>query len=275
MSTLRVLFVGDVVGDTGCRMYEKHINAIRKEHRIDAVIVNGENSSARGRGITPRLVQFFKNNHADVITSGNHIWFKREIYSYLEQNNDLLRPANFPNDAPGVGVTTFDCKGTTIAVINVRGRVFMKENLDCPFRTVDSLLMFLKDKASLVFVDFHAEATSEKMAMGFYLDGRVSGIVGTHTHVPTADERILPNGTGFITDLGMAGSVDSMLGMQKEPIISNFLTQLPVRFEVATTMPVALHSVIMEVDTQTGKTVHIERIKVVDDNVDVVGDDYV
>ena len=271
MSTLRVLFVGDVVGNTGCQMYQKHIDKLCREHNIDAVIVNGENSSSRGRGITPRLVHFFKRNRANVVTSGNHIWFKREIYSYLEQNTDLLRPANFPSETPGVGVTTFECKGNTIGVINVQGRVFMRENLDCPFRTIDSLLMYLKDKTNIIFIDFHAEVTSEKMAMGFYADGRVSGVVGTHTHVQTADERILPKGTGFITDLGMVGSLNSMLGMQKEPILHNFLTQLPVRFEVETSSPVLLSGVWMEVDTQTGKTVHIERVRIVDEDLDVEG----
>lgn len=273
MSKLRVLFIGDVVGATGRAMFQKHIGRIRESHDIDAIIVNGENSSSRGRGITPRIARFFKHNGVDVITSGNHIWDAREIYPYLQENHDLLRPANYPSDVPGVGVTTFDCKGHTVGVINVLGRVFIRENLTCPFRTVESILTYLKSKTSIIFVDFHAETTSEKMGLGFFLDGKVSGVVGTHTHVPTADERILPNGTAFVTDLGMVGSLNSMLGMKKDPIIKHFLTQMPVRFQVATTNPVVMTGVWIEVDTATGKATTIERIRLEDDTVPIDGSD--
>src|SRR5690606_37698819 len=170
------------------------------------------------------------HNGADVVTSGNHVWRFREIYSYLAENNDLLRPANFPSAAPGVGVTTYMCGTKRIAIINLQGRVFMKDLIDCPFKVADSLLTYLKDKTNLIFIDFHAEATSEKMALSYFLDGRVSGIVGTHTHIQTSDERVLPGGTAHITDLGMCGSLNSMLGMKKEPIIENFLTATPVKF---------------------------------------------
>ena len=266
---LRILFIGDVVGQTGRAMFQKHIDRLREEHHIDALVVNGENSGSRGRGITSRIVKFFRHNGADVITSGNHIWYSREIYSYLDEHKDLLRPANYPSSTPGVGVVTFQVHNQTVAIINLQGRVFMKEHVDCPFRTVDSILTYLKDKTNLIFVDFHAEATSEKHGLAYYLDGRVSGFVGTHTHIQTADERILPKGTGYITDLGCTGSLNSMLGMKKEPIIENFLTQMPTKFVVDTSMPVVLSGAWMEVDTDTGKTTKIERIRIIDDRVNV------
>lgn len=254
-------------------MFQKHIDRVRQQYAIDAVIVNGENSGSQGRGISPRIAAFFKHNGANVVTTGNHIWYNREINSYLDKNHDVLRPANFPRTAPGVGVTTFSCQGYEIGIINVQGRVFMRELLECPFRTVESLILYLRDKTKLIFVDMHAEATSEKMALAYHFDGKISGQVGTHTHVQTADERILPNGTGYITDLGMVGSLNSMLGMQKEAIIHNFITQMPVKFTVDTSSPVIMTGVWMEVDVTTGKTVAIERIRIQDDNLDVGGQD--
>lgn len=268
MDKLRVLFIGDVVGVAGRTMFQKHIDRVRTAHGINAVIVNGENS-AHGRGITSRLVRFFRHNGADVITSGNHVWHRREIYSYLDQHTDLLRPANFPSSAPGVGVTTFTCENQVIGVINLQGRVFMRDHTDCPFRTAESLLTYLKSKTNIIFVDFHAEATSEKIGLGYFLDGKVSGVVGTHTHVQTADERILPNGTAFITDLGMSGSLNSMLGMKKEPIIDHFLTQIPVKFTVETSLPVVMSGAWIEVDIATGKATKIERIQLVDHDLQI------
>ncbi len=267
MASIRVLFLGDIVGVAGRMMFQKHIDQIRRKYKIDALIVNGENSSAHGRGITSRIVRFFKHNNVDVVTSGNHIWHEREIYSYLASNKDLLRPANFPSDTPGVGVTTFTRNGHVIGIINLQGRVFMRDHLDCPFRTADSILTFLKDKTKLIFVDFHAETTSEKHGLAYYLDGRISGLVGTHTHVPTADERILPNGTAYVTDLGMAGSIDSMLGMKKDPIIKHFLTQMPIRFVPETSAPIIMTGAWIEVDVRTGKAVDIQRIKIVDEEL--------
>ncbi len=263
MNTIRILFIGDVVGVTGRAMFQKHIDRIRETHTINAVVVNGENS-AGGRGITSRIVRFFKHNNVDVITSGNHIWNKREIYSYLQEHKDLLRPANFPRNVPGVGVTTFTCNNQEIAIINLQGRVFMRDLIDCPFRAAESILTYLKDKTKLIFVDFHAEATSEKMALAHFLDGKVSGVVGTHTHIQTADERILPGGTAYLTDLGMVGAFNGMLGMKKEPIIQHFLTQMPVKFSVDTSPPAIMCGVWIEVDTQTGKAIKIERIQVLD-----------
>jgi metallophosphoesterase (TIGR00282 family) len=265
--TVRILLVGDVVGVPGRTMFQKHIDRIRQIYKIDGVIVNGENSGADGRGITPRIVEFFKHNGVNVVTTGNHIWHTRSIYSYLDQNHMVLRPANFPSGVPGVGVTTFTCQSVEIGVINVQGRVFMRDLLSCPFRTAESILTYLKHKTNIIFVDFHAEATSEKMGLAYFLDGKISGLVGTHTHVPTADERILPGGTGYITDLGMVGSQNSMLGMKKEPIIQQLLTQMPVKFVVETQAPFILNGVWMEVDIQTGKTVAIERVQVIDHDI--------
>ncbi len=272
MKTIRILLLGDIVGTPGRAMFQKHIQHLKKTYRIDAVIVNGENS-AQGRGITQRMVKFYRHNGADVITTGNHIWHHKDIYEYLKHNADVLRPENFPSDCPGSGITTFSINGITIGVVNLQGRVFMREHLNCPFKTAQSALTFLRHKTPIIVVDFHAETTSEKMAMGFFLDGQVSAVVGTHTHVQTADERILPQGTAFITDLGMAGARNSMLGMKKEPIIQNFLTQMPVKFSVEMEGPMILCGVWIEVDTQTGNALKIERIQIIDDEITVQPED--
>jgi hypothetical protein len=269
--TIRVLCVGDVVGSPGRQIFQKNITRIKSDHKVDFVVVNGENSSGDGRGITSRIVGFFKHNHADIITTGNHVFSKKEIYSYFESHDDLLRPANFSSAAPGKGVALLDCNGVRVAVINMQGRVFMREHIDCPFKTMDSLLSFVKHKADVIIVDFHAEATAEKAGFAYYLDGKVSAVVGTHTHVQTADERILPNGTAFITDLGMCGAVHSMIGMQKEPVIERFITQMPTRFNVEIRPPIMLNGVIIAIDADSGKAQSIERIKVVDN--DLVSDD--
>lgn len=264
MSIIRVLFVGDVVGITGRTMFQKHIHRIREHYSIDSVIVNGENSNSSGRGITPRIVNFFKHNGVNVITSGNHIWDRKEIYPYLDDNSDLLRPANFPYGAPGIGVTTYNCAGHTVGIMNLQGRVFMRDHTECPFRAAQSILTYLKHKTNIIFLDFHAEATSEKMGLGYFLDGKITGMVGTHTHIPTSDERILPKGTAYVTDLGMVGSLNSMLGMKKGPIISRFMTQLPARFSVETEGPGLMTGVWIEVDTESGKARSINRVHIVD-----------
>ena len=267
--TIRVLCVGDLVGAAGRAMFEKHIRPLKASHKIDAVIVNGENSSNQGRGITPKIAEFLKNNGADVITTGNHIWYRREAYNLLDEDHTILRPANFPSGAPGVGVTIVPVKNTKLAVINLQGRVFMRENLDCPLRTADSILSYLQDKTKNIIVDYHAEATSEKMALAFYLAGRVSGVVGTHTHIQTADDRVLPGDTAYITDLGMGGALNSMLGMQKDAIIKHFLTQLPVKFIVDINPPFVLSGAIIEIDTDSGAATSIERIRIIDDVLQV------
>jgi len=263
--TVRVLLLGDVVGNTGRCMFQKHIKKVKEEHSIDFVIVNGENSNNNGRGITSRIVNFFKHNGADVITSGNHIWNQYEIQEYLQTHSDLLRPANFPAACPGSGYTLVDCHGVLIAVINVQGRVFMREHTDDPFKSVDKILEEIQSQTNIILIDFHAEATAEKLAMAYYVEGRVSAIVGTHTHVPTADQRILPGGTAYVTDLGMAGSLNSMIGMTRESVMPNFTTQMPSRFVVDTKSPVIMSGVWVEIDTETGKALTIERVSVLDE----------
>jgi len=268
--TLRVLCIGDVVGPIGCTTFQRNIDRICREHRIDVVIVNGENSGPRGRGITSRIVKFFKHNAADVITTGNHVWSEREIYDHLPQLPYLLRPANYPSDCPGSGVHVFACRtGQTVAVINLQGRIFMRDHVSCPFKAAESLLTFVKAQTDIIIVDFHAEATSEKIGLAHFLDGKVSAVVGTHTHVQTADERVLPGGTAFISDLGMVGARDSMLGMKKEPILQHFLTQMPVRFVVETEAPAIMCGACIEIDTKTGHARSIERIRLEDNDVSV------
>jgi 2',3'-cyclic-nucleotide 2'-phosphodiesterase len=265
---VRILFIGDVVGAPGRAILQKHINRLREQYQIDAAIVNGENS-ADGRGITARIMEYFKHLKIDVVTSGNHIWDKKDIISYLQTHDDLLRPANFPSLCPGVGVKIIDVKNQAIAVINVQGRVFMKEHLDCPFKTVDSILTYLQDKTKTILIDFHAETTAEKAALAYYLDGRVSALVGTHTHVQTADERILPNGTAFITDVGMCGALNSSLGMKLDSIIQHFITQMPVRFTVEAEGPIFLNGAWVEIDTESGKALKIERIRIIDEKIKI------
>lgn len=265
MALFRTLVIGDVVGLPGRMMVQKHLPHLKREYNIDFTIVNGENSGPRGRGITPRIAKAFKHVGADVITTGNHIWAHREIYSFLNQEEWLLRPANFPAGAPGRGaVTIVSAQGISIGIINLQGRIFMREQVDCPFRTADSLLTFLQSKTKLIFVDFHAEATSEKSGLAYYLDGKISALFGTHTHVPSADERVLPHGTAFITDIGMVGALNSMLGMQKSTVINQLVTQLPTRFEVEVTPPFVLYGAVITVDSHTGKACDIQRVKIID-----------
>ncbi len=269
---ITVVCIGDVVGLPGRMMLQKHIGKIKAEYENVAVIVNGENSSTQGRGITPRIMRFFKHIGVDVVTSGNHIWQKREIYPYFAEHTDLLRPANFYSKSPGSGCTTFVKHGVTIGVINLQGRVFMRELVDCPFRTAESLLTFLRHKTPIVIVDMHAETTSEKMAMGHFLDGKVSAVVGTHTHTQTADERILPGGTAFMTDLGMGGALNGMLGMKKEAIIENCITQMPTKFIVDTTPPFCLQGVAITINAETGRATAVKRFNIIDHDL-VVGEE--
>ena len=271
-SNIRVLMLGDLVGTPGQAMLQKHIKNIKSQHKIDFVVANGENS-ADGKGVTPKIMKFFKHNHVDVVTSGNHIWQKKDIYQYLSQYNDLLRPANFPAGCPGTGVGIYRCETPNgvfnIGVMNIQGRVFMRELVGDPMRTADSLLTMLRSKTNIILVDFHAETTAEKLGFAFYLEGRVSAVVGTHTHIQTADNRVLPNGTAYITDLGMSGALNSMIGMKKEPIIQNMLTQMPVKFEVDNEGPFVLCGVVIEIDTTTGKAISIERIYITDNDLKI------
>jgi metallophosphoesterase (TIGR00282 family) len=254
----RLFFIGDIVGKPGRELVRRGLRALVAHHRIDLVIANGENAAA-GFGITPDLAEDLFAYGVHVITGGNHTWDKKEILPYFPQQPRLLRPANFPAGTPGRGrVVATAGNGVSVAVINAMGRVFMTA-IDDPFRAVLAEIDAVRDQASIIFVDFHAEATSEKVAMGWHLDGRVAAMVGTHTHVPTADARILPQGTAYITDVGMTGPHDSVIGVERSAILQRFLTALPQRFECATENP-RLNGVLIDADEATGRATAIERI---------------
>jgi 2',3'-cyclic-nucleotide 2'-phosphodiesterase len=261
VSAIRILFIGDIVGHPGRRIVKETLPGLVAEHAVDLVLANGENAAA-GVGITPALVEELLGTGIAVLTSGNHIFDKREIIPYLAEHPEgrLLRPANYPPTAPGRGVYIGKTGlGVDYAVLNVQGRVFMP-TLDCPFRTVDALLASIPPEVKVRILDLHGEATSEKIAMGWYLDGRVTAIVGTHTHVPTADETVLPGGTAYITDLGMTGPYDSVIGMDKEAVLRKFLTLMPARYEVGKN-DVRLAAVLIEVDSETGRASSIQRVR--------------
>jgi metallophosphoesterase (TIGR00282 family) len=257
---LKILFIGDIVGRPGRQLVREALPRLVDQHMIDLVVANGENAAA-GFGLTPDVVAELFDLGIDVLTTGNHVWDKRDGLASLEQEPALLRPANYPPETPGRGVGVFRTPaGLSVAVVNLEGRVFMS-GLDCPFRKADAILKDLGPGQRIILVDFHAEATSEKGALGAYLDGRVSAFIGTHTHVQTADERVLPGGTAFISDAGMTGSSDSVIGIRKELSIQRFLTQMPVRYEIAKKDPV-LCGVVISIDESTGKATGIERVKV-------------
>jgi hypothetical protein len=253
---MRILFIGDIFGRPGRVIVKERLSSIVTEHAIDLVIANGENSAA-GFGITPPIAEDLFDLGIDVLTTGNHIWDKREVFEYFGRQPRLLRPANYP-EGPGQGVIAIRARnGVECAVLNLQGRTYMQP-IDCPFRKADQLLAALDPAIKVKFVDFHAEVTSEKVAMGWYLDGRVSAVVGTHTHIPTADERILPGGTAYQTDCGMTGPYDSVIGVDRAVILQKFLTGLPVRMEAAKGLP-ELHAVIVDVDESTGHARAIRR----------------
>ena len=257
---MRILFIGDVFGQPGRRIVKEMLPTLVGEYDPDLVLANGENA-AGGFGITPPIVEELLDMGIAVLTSGNHIWDKKEIYAYLNEHSDgrLLRPANYPHSAPGHGLYLGKTRsGFGYAVLNLQGRVFMSP-IDCPFRTADEQLAKIPAEVKIRIVDMHAEATSEKVSMGWYLDGRVTAVVGTHTHIPTADETILPRGAAYITDLGMTGPYDSVIGIEKQSVIQKFLSQLPVRFEVAKG-DVRLNAVLVEADPLTGRAASIQRI---------------
>ncbi len=256
---MNVLMVGDVFGEPGRAAVRALLPRLRQEHRIDLTVVNVENAAA-GFGVTPRICRDLLDLGVDVMTSGNHIWDRKEIVEYIARDNLLLRPANFPAGTPGAGWVTVKAGPHRVAVLNLMGRVFMQA-IDCPFRKADELLPEIRQETAIILVDMHAEATSESVAMGWYLDGRVSAVVGTHRHVQTADERILPGGTAYITDLGMTGPVDSVIGVDKDLILQRFLTQMPVKFEPARG-PAALCGAVISVDPETGRATDIRRLRV-------------
>jgi metallophosphoesterase (TIGR00282 family) len=252
-----LLFIGDIFGSPGRGMVARHLPGIVSAEKIDLTIANGENA-AGGFGITPQLADELFSYGLDVITTGNHVWDKREIYDYFARQPRLLRPANYVEDLPGKGVVIARARnGIDCAILNLQGRVYMPTT-DCPFRKADTLLAGLPESIKVRFVDFHAELTSEKMAMGWYLDGRVSAVIGTHTHIPTADTRILAEGTAYQTDVGMTGPYHSVIGVEKSIILQRFLTQLPVRMEAAR-HGAELHAVIVEVDEESGHAAGIRR----------------
>jgi len=253
---VKILFIGDIFGSAGRRIVADHLADIVQTQSIDLVIANGENSAA-GFGITPRLADELLDLGVHVLTSGNHIWDKKEILEYIARQPRLLRPDNYPTGAPGSGVFLGSTsQGIDYAVINLQGRTYLP-NIDCPFRRADAILSSL-DSVRIRVVDFHAEVTSEKVALGWHLDGRVTAMLGTHTHVPTADERILPGGTAYQTDVGMTGPYDSVIGVEKAGAISRFLYGMPSRLEAASGNP-RLASVIIEADDSTGKAISIRR----------------
>lgn len=254
---MRILFIGDIVGKPGRRAVRDLLPGIVEENRIDLVIANCENA-ASGFGVTAEIVEELYGYRVDVLTSGNHIWDKKEFLEFAGEYETLLRPANYPDGVPGLGYTVVSTPGgVPVGVINLQGRVFMPP-LECPFRTADRLIEQIKKRTRMILVDMHAEATSEKISLGWYLDGRVTAVVGTHTHVQTADDRILPGGTAYISDVGMTGPFDSVIGIKKDAILERFLTQIPNRFDVAKG-DVRLQGVIIDADPE-GRSTGIRRI---------------
>jgi len=255
---VRILAIGDIVGHPGRRAIKENLSSLKCSLNLDFIIANGENA-AGGNGINREVAQELFSYGIDVLTTGNHVWDQRDTLDFIAGEKRIIRPANFPPGVPGCGMHVFNIRhNQDVAVLNLAGRVFMP-NLDCPFRKVDEMLEQLKNKTKIIIIDFHGEATSEKIAFGWHVDGRVSAVYGTHTHVQTADERILPEGTAYISDLGMTGPRDSVIGVKKELVIKRFLIQLPVRFEVAKG-PYQLNGVLIEVDEETGKAKMIDRI---------------
>ncbi|MBR2216528.1 MAG: TIGR00282 family metallophosphoesterase [Selenomonadaceae bacterium] len=254
---MRIMFVGDVVGRSGRRLFAKYTPGLKREKKLDLVVVNGENV-AGGNGLTKNTLEELYGAGADIVTTGNHVWDKKEVLSFIEQEPYLVRPANYPEPCPGHGFCIYPFKALNIGIMNLSGRTFMPP-MDCPFQKAEELLEILQRECDLIFLDFHAEATSEKIAMGRYLDGRITGLVGTHTHVPTSDERVLPQGTGYVTDLGMVGATDSVLGVKTELIIEKFLTGRPVRFDAAEGAG-EYAALVMETDDAAGKTKRVERV---------------
>ena len=261
---MRILFVGDVFGSAGRRIVREHMPHVIAERHVDLVVINAENA-AGGFGVTPAIADELFDLGAHVLTTGNHVWDKREIVEYMqsvaeesdERPRRLLRPANYVAGTPGYGFYEGELpNGQTYAVINMQGRVFMGHS-DDPFRTADALLKKIKEK--VILVDFHAEATSEKMALGWYLDGRVTAVLGTHTHVPTADDRVLPGGTAYQTDVGMSGPYDSVIGVEKELVLQRFLSNMPGKFEAAKGDP-RMAATLIECDGKTGRAVSIQRL---------------
>ena len=257
---MKIFFIGDIIGKPGRRAVKAVLTSLISSREIDLVIANCENAAA-GFGITRDIVEELYEAHIDILTSGNHIWDKKEVLGFIEDYETLLRPANYPAAVPGKGsVLIPTAAGDYVGVLNLAGRIFMAP-IDCPFVAAKKEIARLKTKTNVIIVDIHAEATSEKKALGWYLDGEVSAVLGTHTHVQTADNEVLPGGTAYISDVGMTGPFDSVIGIKKETIIERFLTQIPNKFDVAKN-DLRLQGVLMDIDAQSGRASAIERISV-------------
>jgi len=255
---MKILFIGDVVGSPGRDMVKKYLPQLKDKYKPNITIINGENA-ASGKGINEKIYKQFLEWGAQAVTLGNHAWDKKDIFDFIDRAQYLARPANYPVGTPGKGIVYLKYNDKEIAVINIQGRTFMAP-IDDPFTKADELIAEASKRTNIIFIDFHAETTSEKQAMGWYVDGRVSCVVGTHTHTQTADERVLPQGTGFITDVGMTGPYDAILGVEKEAVMKRFLTNLPVRFEVDKKGNTQLNGFLVTINNTNGKAEAVERI---------------
>jgi len=252
-----VFFIGDVIGEPGRKALFLSLSKMINKKKVDLVLANGENASG-GFGITGKIAGKLYSYGVDCITTGNHVWRNKEIFKFISEDPKLIRPANYPKETPGKGWIIIEKNEVKIAVLNLLGRVFM-EPLECPFKTAHKEVSILRKQTKIILIDFHGEATSEKVAMGWYMDGMVSAVIGTHTHVQTADERILPGGTAYITDIGMTGPFDSIIGMKKENALRKFVTMLPTKFSVAEN-DIRINGVVITIDKETGRALMIERI---------------
>lgn len=259
---MRVMFIGDIVGNTGRKAVKTLLPSLKQKHNPHIIIANAENA-AGGRGVTAAIIREFMEMGIHGFTMGNHTWDNRDIFEWIDDDKRVVRPANFPPGTPGHGVATIKAMGKELTIVNLQGRTFLPA-IDCPFRVVDEILDDLGSKKKAVLVDFHAEATSEKIAMGWHLDGRASIVVGTHTHVQTNDDAILPNGTAYLTDVGMVGSKEGVLGMEREAVLYKFQTQLPVRFVVCEGKW-QFHAVLVDIDDETGRATKFSKIRIRED----------
>ena len=260
---MRLLFIGDIVGKVGREAITTYLSRLKQTYRPTVTIVNAENA-AHGKGLTEKIYKDLLREGVDFMTMGNHTYGQRQIYDFIDSANRMVRPANFPEEAPGVGMRFIQINEIKLAIINLQGRAFMQD-IDDPFKKADELINEAKKETDYIFVDFHAETTSEKNAMGWFLDGKVSAVVGTHTHIQTSDERILPGGTGYITDVGMTGFYDGILGINRHEVITRFITSLPQRHVVPDEGRSVLSGVIIDINKE-GRTTHIERVLINDDH---------
>ena len=257
-SKIGILFIGDIVGAYGRAIVGQLLPGLKQEFSPDLIIANGENA-AHGYSITEKIYNELLEMGIDAFTMGNHTWEKKELVAKIDILDRIARPANYPPGVPGRDHLIIDCQGVKVGIVNLLGRVFM-QCMDCPFQAADRVITRLREKASVIIVDMHAEATSEKTAMGYFLDGKVSAVIGTHTHVMTADDRILLNGTAYLTDAGMVGALDSVIGMNREQILKKFITQMPEKFEPTDFGPGLLNAVFLRIDAATGKALEIKKI---------------